>query len=263
MSFKAHLDDVIAGQRIFLNDGTTDPTVGAGKCNRCHQNAGANINGRNFNFNTGVEAFCEIGSAAILRARLMGVWYGRKGGFSNIANADGSFGNGTFNITGLVEAADTPPFFHNNAVDTIEEAVDFYTSNEFNNSPAGGVIVQLTGGGIDLLDFEVEQVAAFLRVLNTLENIRSVIASSNKAADAQRLLDARKVLEVAIADCQDAIDVLSRRDARLKTIDPLQWLAYKRRKSSWSKRKYFAKIAQSPNQACHQFANAAQSRLID
>ena len=48
-----------------------------------------------------------------------------------------------------------------------------------------------------------------------------MIAASNKALDAQRLPDAKKVLEVAIADCQDAIDVLSRRDAKLKTIDAL------------------------------------------
>ena len=219
ISFKPHLDDVIAGQRIFLNDGTTDPTVGAAKCNRCHQNAGANINGGNFNFNTGVEAFLrnKIG-ANPLRPPDGGFGTDKDGGFNNIANPDGSFGNGTFNTTGLVEAADTPPFFHNSIVNTIEEAVAFYNSTEFNESPAGAVIVQLTGGGIDLLDFEVEQVAAFLRVLNTLENIRSVIAAANKALEVQRP-DAKKVLEVAIADCQDAIDVLSRGDVKLKTID--------------------------------------------
>jgi hypothetical protein len=219
LSFKPHLEDVIAGQRIFMNDGTSDTTVGAAKCNRCHQNAGANINGGNFNFNTGVEAFLrnKIG-ANPSRPPDGGFGTDKDGGFNNIANPDGSFGNGTFNTTGLVEAADTPPFFHNSIVSTIEEAVAFYNSIEFNESPGGTVIVQLTGGGIDLLDFEVEQVAAFLRVLNTLENIRSVIATADKALQVQQP-DAKKVLEVAIADCQDAIDVLSRRDAKLKTID--------------------------------------------
>ena len=78
ISVKAHLEDVIAGQRIFLNDGTTDPKVGAGKCNSCHQNAGANINGLNFNFNTGVEAFLRnrIGVRSFAPAR-RGVWYGQ------------------------------------------------------------------------------------------------------------------------------------------------------------------------------------------
>lgn len=266
INFKAHLDDVIAGQRIFLNDGTTDATVGAGKCNRCHQNAGANINGRNFNFNTGVEAFLRnrIG-ANPSRPPDGGFGTDKDGGFNNIANPDGSFGNGTFNTTGLVEAADTPPFFHNNIVETIEEAVDFYNSNEFNGSPAGAVIVQLTGGGIDLLDFEVEQVAAFLRVLNTLENIRSVVAASNKAAEAQRLPDAKKMLEVAIADCQDAIDVLSRRDAKLKMIDGVAVAHLEAAKRLLVEAKSTSQRLRREVQikGAIQFAKAAQNRLTD
>jgi cytochrome c peroxidase len=266
ISFKAHLDEVIAGQGIFLNDGTTGATVGAGKCNRCHQNAGANINGLNFNFNTGVEAFLRnrIG-ANPSRPPDGGFGTDQNGGFNNVPNPDGSFGNGTFNTTGLVEAADTPPFFHNNIVNTIEEAVDFYNSNEFNSSPAGGVIVQLTGGGIDLLDFEVEQVAAFLRVLNTLENIRSVIAAANKAVDELRLADTKKVLELAIADCQDAIDVLSRRDANLKTIDGLAVANLQSAKKLLVEAKSTSLKSQRESQIKRalQFARAAQNRLID
>ena len=34
------------------------------------------------------------------------------------------FGDGTFNTTPLIEAADTEPFFHNNSAATIEDAVD-------------------------------------------------------------------------------------------------------------------------------------------
>jgi cytochrome c peroxidase len=52
--------------------------------------------------------------------------------------------NDGFNIPPLVEAADTAPFFHNNASATLEEAVAFYNSPAFNNSPAalglGGAI---------------------------------------------------------------------------------------------------------------------------
>jgi len=224
------------------------------------------VNGRNFNFNTGVEAFLRNRIGAN-RSRPPDGGFGtdKDGGFSNVANPDGSFGNGTFNTTGLVEAADTPPFFHNNIVDTIEEAVDFYNSNEFNNSPAGGVIVQLTGGGIDLLDFEVEQVAAFLRVLNTLENIRNVIAASNKAADAQRFPDAKKVLEVTIADCQDAIDVLNRRDAKLKTIDPLAVAHLQAAKRLLVEAKSTSQRSHRESQIKRavQFAKAAQNRLVD
>jgi hypothetical protein len=189
----------------------------------------------------------------------------QNGGFNNVPNPDGSFGNGTFNTTGLVEAADTPPFFHNNIVNTIEEAVDFYNSNEFNSSPAGGVIVQLTGGGIDLLDFEVEQVGAFLRILNTLENIRSVIAAANKAVDELRFADTKKVLELAIADCQDAIDVLSRRDANLKTIDGLAVANLQSAKKLLVEAKSTSLKSQRESQIKRalQFARAAQNRLID
>jgi len=208
LSFKPHLDDTIAGQQIFLNDGT-NTAVGAGKCNNCHQNAGANTGGSNFNFNTGVEAFlrARIGSDSLRRPV--------DGGFGRDFNADDrSFGNGTFNTPVLVEAADTPPFFHNHIANTIEEATAFYTSAEFNASPSG-IFVK----GISLFDFEVQQVAAFLRVLNGLENIRSVIAAGRKAI--RQPQQAKTLLGVAIADCQDAIDVLRRRDAKLKPIDAL------------------------------------------
>jgi cytochrome c peroxidase len=260
ISFKAYLDDVIAGQRIFLNDGT-NATVGAGKCNSCHQNAGANINGLNFNFNTGVEAFLRnrIG-ASPSRPPDGGFGTDPKGGFNNVASADGSFGNGTFNTTGLVEAADTPPFFHNSIVDTIEAAVDFYNSPEFQSSPAGIFL-----GGIDLLDFEVNQIAAFLRALNVLENLRSMIAASNKAADLQRLVDARKLLEGAIADCQDAIDVLGRRDAKLTTIDGLAVTHLQAAKKLLVEAKGNSQRSHRESQIKRaiQFARAAQNRLID
>ena len=45
-------------------------------------------------------------------------------------------GDHTFNIPPLVEAADTPPHFHNNAAATIEDAVAFYSSPTFQASPS-------------------------------------------------------------------------------------------------------------------------------
>ena len=50
----------------------------------------------------------------------------KDGGFGRTANADGTFGNRTFNTASVVEAADTAPFFHNNVVTTLEGVVDFY-----------------------------------------------------------------------------------------------------------------------------------------
>jgi hypothetical protein len=178
LSFKAHLDDIIAGQQIFLNDGT-NTAVGAGKCNNCHQNAGANTGGSNFNFNTGVEAF--------LRNRI-----------------------------------DPDPL----------RPID---------------------GGF----------AAFLRVLNGPENIRSVIAASRKAI--QQRQQAKSLLGVAIADSQDAINVLRRRDAKLKPIDALAIVHLVAAKDLLQKAKGTPLIL--PRDAlirlAIQFLEAARGRLVD
>ena len=84
-------------------------------------------------------------------------------------------GDGTFNTPPLVEAADTGPFFHNNSIDTIEGAVSFYNGAAFNNSPSGRFLASVdpNGVGIRLEATQVVAVAAFLRVINALENIRA------------------------------------------------------------------------------------------
>ncbi len=116
------------GQDIF-NDGAR------GKCFSCHLNAGASVNGtHNGNFNTGV---AKLPSQP---ADLMNQPNPPDGGFGRAELASGGFGNGTFNSTALVEAADTPPFFHNNAVRTIEGAVSFYNGEVFNASPGAAGI---------------------------------------------------------------------------------------------------------------------------
>jgi mono/diheme cytochrome c family protein len=142
------------GQEIFLDNGL-------GKCNVCHGNAGANLAaGNNANFNTGVEDLPDQ------PARLTGEKVPRDDGF-------GRPGDGTFNTPPLVEAADTGPFFHNNAIETIEGAVAFYNGQAFNNSPSGKFLASTDphGVGIRLDATQVVAVAAFLRVINALENI--------------------------------------------------------------------------------------------
>lgn len=52
----------------------------------------------------------------------------RDGGFGQTANKGGGFGNDAFNVASVVEAADTPPFFHNNVLNTLEEVVSFYVA---------------------------------------------------------------------------------------------------------------------------------------
>ncbi len=129
------------------------------------------------------------------------------GGRLDIPNADGSFGDETFNSPPLVEAADTAPFFHNNAIGTLEEAVAFYNSDAFNNSPAA-----VRAGPIRMQPTEVEAVAAFLRVLNALENIRQASDLEERALAAwnwsrQRdLVDGR--LRQAYEETGDAVRVL-------------------------------------------------------
>lgn len=147
------------GQEIFI-----DRTQG--KCNACHFNAGANGDpdifgpgAGNLNFNTGVEALPDQ------PADLTGEKVPADDGL-------GTPGNGEFNTPTLVEAADTGPFFHNNSIETIEGAVAFYNGDAFNNSPAGALLVGATGSGINLDATRVVAVAAFLRVINALENIR-------------------------------------------------------------------------------------------
>ena len=186
------------GQEIFLNDGL-------GKCNICHRNAGANAtlggnDAGNANFNTGVEDLPDQ------PARLTGERIPRDDGF-------GTPGNGTFNTPPLVEAADTGPFFHNNAIQTIEGAVAFYNGQAFNNSPSGRFLASTDPNrvGIRLDATQVVAVAAFLRVVNALENIRQSLELLTQSAALGFLERAQglQLLEQAVSETGDSIRVLS------------------------------------------------------
>ena len=183
------------GQEIFL-----DNTLG--KCNACHFNAGANgdpaIFGPdpgNLNFNTGVENLPDQ------PADLTGELVPPDDGF-------GVPGNGEFNTPTVVEAADTGPFFHNNSVETIEGAVEFYNGDAFTNSPAGQLLIGATGSAINLDATQVVAVAAFLRVINALENIRSSVDLLNRASTVSAN-GGRMLLDRAFAETEDAHQVLS------------------------------------------------------
>ena len=182
------------GQEIFLDNGL-------GKCNVCHGNAGANLApGNNANFNTGVEDLPDQ------PARLTGELVPRDDGF-------GIPGNGTFNTPPLVEAADTGPFFHNNSVETIEGAVSFYNGQAFNNSPSGRFLASTdpNGVGIRLDATQVVAIAAFLRVINALENIRLAIdlLTRSEALGLFEHAEARRLLLPAEAETGDSIEVLA------------------------------------------------------
>jgi hypothetical protein len=208
------LRDVVAaaGQRIFTAPGNIPGILvgdnrGAGKCFLCHAGGGAGETVEqllfnqasaigNGNFDTGVE---ELPS---LPADLAGQPNPTDGGFGKKGTLANGFGDGTFNTPVLIEAADTPGFFHNNAVDTIEAAVAFYQGPAFNSSPAGQL-----AGGIMLEGTEVEAIAKFLRVLNSIENLNSTIDLLQRARRAG-IGQGRELLGIALAELDDAFDVL-------------------------------------------------------
>ncbi len=121
----------------------------------------------------------------------------------------GTPGDGSFNTPPLVESADTGPFFHNNAIETIEGAVAFYDGDAFNRSPAGLVLAGFdpNGVGIKLDATQVVAVAAFLRALNALENIR-VSVDLLEASAGQNSSGRKKRLVRAVEETKDAIRVL-------------------------------------------------------
>lgn len=187
----------LRGQAIF-NSGTE------GKCSACHFNAGANGDPRifgptagNLNFDTGVEDLPDQ------PADLLGEKNPSDDGL-------GIPGDRTFNTPGLVEAADTGPFFHNNSVETIEGAVAFYTGDAFTNSPAGKLLVAATGTAIKLDGTQIVAVAAFLRVINALENIRQSSAFLQARVDNVIVPteDFAALLDRAHDEINDAIMVL-------------------------------------------------------
>ena len=185
------------GQEIFLDDKL-------GKCNLCHQNAGANANFAglvgNQNFDTGVEDMPDQ------PARLTKEGVPADDGFGNL-------GDRTFNTPPLVEAAETGPFFHNNSVATLEAAVGFYDGDSFNESPADVAIAEATGGPIELDATQIQAIASFLRVLNALDNIRQSIELLETTQKFGHAAEPGSALRQALAETGDAICVFS--EARL------------------------------------------------
>jgi hypothetical protein len=127
---------------------------------------------------------------------------------------DGSAGFG-FNVPPLIEAADSAPLFHNNAVADIEAAVAFYTSQNFRSSPIGRFFF------IDLSASQQGDVASFLRVMNAAENVRQIRKRAQFVRD-HRSAGNSDLLKIAIADSQDAIDVLSQKGLNPAAVNELQ-----------------------------------------
>jgi hypothetical protein len=141
-----------------------------------------------------------------------------RGGFGTVTLPGGFLPPGLceedFNTPSLIEAADTPPFFHNNAVNTIEAAVAFYNDDALNNSVGGQLlkVLDTNGIGIKLDTTQVTAVASFLRVLNALENLRQARETLNGAIQAiffAGSADVSNLLDNTRAEIEDAMEVLA------------------------------------------------------
>jgi len=204
--------------KVLFRDGVSGGTA---RCGACHSNAGANVdsgsNPGNRNYNIGVEQFLQNRLndpefTVVGEPRPVDGGFGTNpdGDFSSLVEQPGyvneNFGDMTFNTPSLIEAADTPPFFHNNAAATIEDAIRFFNSPEFF---AG------TGRNIPFNDTQVTQVANFLRVINAIDNIEnSVLRQSDRALTALNHSPlpedvVERLLHIMIADTDDAIEVLN------------------------------------------------------
>jgi cytochrome c553 len=177
-------------------------------CNGCHQNAGGRSSTTNANptRNTGVEQL-KIHPARLLKPDLA-----YDGGFGTTPavcgpNGEPCYGDGRFNTPPLIEAADTAPFFHNNAVSTLEEAIAAYNSDAFNGSP-GSLTSKNADRKVKLDSTQIVAVASFLRAINALENIRLSDRLDNQAKQIANNASARELAKLAIEENQDAIQVL-------------------------------------------------------
>ena len=190
---------VVALGRDIFNNGDINAPIAAGKCSACHANGGATAGGLfNANFNTGVEDSPDQPADLIDPAN------------NPSDDGFGNPGNGTFNTPPVIEAADTGPFFHNNSIETIEGTVAFYNGDAFNNSPGGQGLAFTTGSpGINLEPTQVVAVAAFLRVMNARENIRSAVETAVFTRDeVSYSAVARDLLKLAIEETNDGREVL-------------------------------------------------------
>jgi hypothetical protein len=214
-----------AGRQAFM-----DPQ--RGRCNVCHFNAGATAQDthKNRNFDTGNRGIPAAGGIGTLpppdNRPVFDAGFG--GGtitpnfdvFNFDPNSQGSpngFGNGTFNTPPLIEAADTPPFFHNNQDHStdIEDAVFFYLGPfPFQVSPAARELERRFGTPLNFSVDDGLAIGRFLRVLNIAFNLD--IAKQRLGAVQtliNRFHDTRADLQIALlnlaeAEIDDALGVM-------------------------------------------------------
>jgi cytochrome c peroxidase len=226
------------GKILYLDTGNIGEP-GHKNCNACHFNAGGTSA---VSFNTDSPGFPRLDSSPLgfnmgaptnVNEIPLALELGlpRDGGFGVLPLPGGGFGNffvvggqripfEEFNTPPLVESADTPPFFHNHTVKDLESAIAFYGTPAFQSPKSignpGAIPIRISA---DPKDPEVQAIAAFLRVLNALENIRSSINVAERGRTMASEADAHDLARLAFAETSDAIKVLSE-GALAKNIEP-------------------------------------------
>ena len=216
-----------SGKAVYLDSGNLfEP--GHKNCNGCHFNGGGTAG---MSFNSDTPGFPDIdgsprgfnigaGTNANEIPLALELSLPRDGGFGQLPTIFGSFGNTDdlpppfghlefeeFNSPPVVESADTGPFFHNHMVEDLESAVAFYGTPAFQNTLQNAATpVSISA---DPNDPEVQAIAAFLRVLNALENIRSAINVADRGRTMTAAADMRELAGLSLAETIDAMQVLS------------------------------------------------------
>ena len=225
-----------SGKALYLDSGNRFE-LGHKNCNGCHFNGGGTA-GMSFNPQTpgfpdldGSPRGFNVGLATSVNdiPLALALQLPRDGGFGQLLTAFGSFGNmddppvghvelEEFNTPPVVESADTGPFFHNHTVTDLESAVAFYGTPAFQTSVSGRTAIPVSISA-DPDDPEVQAIAAFLRVLNALENIRSSINVAERGRLMTRAADKRELAGLSLAETIDAMQVLSEGSLR-RRIEP-------------------------------------------
>ena len=156
-----------------------------------------------------------------LQWRTIERWRLRGRGLSQPDLESNAFGNGTFSPPPLIEAADTAPFFHDNlkilsgGSQDLEDAIVFYSRNDFKLSPGAQETTDFFGTEPDLQSQDAGVIVLFLDTLNGALNmdiarqrlnaaLTLVQRFGNTGVDVQK-----KLMELARVEIDDAIEVLS------------------------------------------------------
>ncbi len=128
------------------------------------------------------------------------------------------YGDGTFTTTSVIESADTGPFFHNNSAATLEDAIAHYSTPEFNQAKGRFFPnFPVTMDPVSLDDDEVSAIAAYLRVLNAIDNITHAQKAIEQAWFTPRSVAGDGRIAFAESELEDAMQVLSESHLHLES----------------------------------------------